>query len=288
MGLVIVNFLGVVRWEPFEVFTTQCKIDMTYYPYDKQTCEILFTVWGYYDSDVIVTTNFTGSNSPFFKDDSFSNSIWDIESNATKMITTNEGTFVSFQLNLRRKPIFFFLNIILPIVIVGFISNTVFIIPSTTGEKIGFSVTIFLSFAVYLTIVSDQLPKNSEKTALVDIYIIVEVFLGVLSLVITTIQVRISKRNSGNVGGIYKTFINLVRFKLHHQRSSKIFEMRRLPDEMQLEGDSHNGQDVKEQEDACLYSWTDVSDSMDVIFFWGFLSFNVITTTVIFSVLINH
>ena len=65
MGLAIVNFLGVVRWEPFEVFTTQCKIDMTYYPYDKQTCEILFTVWSYYDSDVIVTTNFTGSNSQF-------------------------------------------------------------------------------------------------------------------------------------------------------------------------------------------------------------------------------
>ena len=38
---------GEVRWEPAGVFDTSCKIDVTYYPYDKQVCEIIFGTWTY-------------------------------------------------------------------------------------------------------------------------------------------------------------------------------------------------------------------------------------------------
>ena len=39
MGLVMVNDNGDVTWLPFEVFTTKCMIDMTYYPFDTQSCD---------------------------------------------------------------------------------------------------------------------------------------------------------------------------------------------------------------------------------------------------------
>ena len=283
--LLTVTQVGEVEWELFEVLTSQCEIEMTYFPYDKQTCDITFKVQSYFEDDVNV------HGALFDIDYSYSNSIWDIESKTADVGTAGEKirSFVSFRLNLKRKPIFFFVNIILPIVIVGFISNTVFIIPASTGEKTGFSVTIFLSFAVYLTIVSDQLPKNSDKIALVNIYIVVEVFLSVITLIITAVQVRIaSRRNAESVKGIYMILINITKFKKGCQRSNKVIEIRTQPEELTQESHSHNGKDLVETEDGSLYSWTDVSNSMDLIFLLMFVIFNMITTTVILSVLIYN
>ena len=283
-GLIEVSHDGNVFWRPFAVFTSQCQIDMTYYPYDKQTCDITFKVRSYRVTDVAIT------GADFVKDHSYSNSIWDIESMTTNLGTTDAEirSFVSFRLNLKRKPIFFFVNMILPILIVGFISNTVFIIPSSTGEKTGFSVTMFLSFAVYLTIVSDQLPKNSDKIALINIYIVVEVCLSVLTLVITSVQLRISgRRNAESVNGIYMLFINIARFKIGRQRSNKTIETRNQPEEL-TQGHSHNGKDLVEPEESRLYSWIDVSDSIDVICFWLFMIVNILTTAVILSILVYN
>ena len=284
-GLIEVSHDGYVFWRPFAVFTSQCQIEMTYYPYDKQTCDITFKLRSYRVTDVVIT------GADFVKEHSYSNSIWDIESMTTNLGTTDAEirSFVSFRLNLKRKPIFFFVNMILPILIVGFISNTVFIIPSSTGEKTGFSVTMFLSFAVYLTIVSDQLPKNSDKIALINIYIVVEVCLSVLTLVITSVQVRISsRRNSQSVKGIYMILINIAKFKIGRQRSNKVIEISPQPEELTQESHSHKGKDLVEAEDGSLYSWTDVSNSMDLIFLLMFVIFNMITTTVILSVLIYN
>ena len=283
MGLLRVFHDGNVHWEPSEVLTSQCQIDMTYFPYDKQTCNIKIKAGSYLGADVAIDHAYVSDDNNYQ-----SNSIWDIES--MKVSKTNKYgiSFASVKLNLRRKPIFFFVNIILPILIVGFISNTVFIIPASTGEKTGFSVTMFLSFAVYLTTVSSQLPKNSDKIALVNIYILVEVFLGVFTVVITAAQVHISsRRNTERIKGIYMIFINIARLKIQ-QLSNKVTDIRSQPEELTHESHNITGKDVLEPVEGSSYSWTDVSDSIDVICFWMFMIFNIITTTVILSVLIYN
>ena len=283
MGLLRVFHNGDVHWEPSEVLISQCQIDMTYFPYDKQTCNIKIKAGSYLNADVAIDRASVSNDKSYN-----SNSIWDIESMKASKMNQYGKSFVLVQLNLRRKSIFFFVNIILPILIVGFISNMVFIIPSSSGEKIGFSVTMFLSFAVYLTTVSNQLPKNSDKIALINIYIVVEVFLSVLTLVITSVQVRMSNRRSTErVKGIYMIFINIAKFKIERQRSNKTIEIRNQPEEL-TRSHSLNRKDLVEPEESRLYSWIDVSDSIDVICFWVFMIFNILTTTVILSVLVYN
>ena len=286
MGLVMVNDNGDVTWDPFEVFTTKCMIDMTYFPFDTQSCDVMFTIWSYSDEDVIIGVS-RSNETVFYKEDNYGNSIWAIESNSTKYLFKNDGTFQSFQLHLRRKPGFFLVNILLPTIKFSFISTMIFNIPSTSGEKIGFSVTVFLSYTVFLTILSDHLPENSERIATVDIYIITEVFLSVFALILTTIQVRLSNRN-GHVYGIYKTIIRVSKCQKSPAHSSKVFEMKRLPDKNIDESDKHNDYSVSKLRENVTYSWTDVSDEMDVIFFWIFMSINIVVTIVVFSVLSSH
>ncbi|CAC5376084.1 CHRNA3 [Mytilus coruscus] len=46
---------GQVTWMPFEVFESKCTIDITYFPYDQQSCNIIFVVWSSSVADVMVT-----------------------------------------------------------------------------------------------------------------------------------------------------------------------------------------------------------------------------------------
>ena len=48
---------GTVKWEPGGVFKTMCTIDITYYPFDEQRCELIFGAWSYYTSKMNLTTN---------------------------------------------------------------------------------------------------------------------------------------------------------------------------------------------------------------------------------------
>ena len=38
--------VGVCHWEPrFELSVSQCRIDVTWFPFDEQTCELVFESW---------------------------------------------------------------------------------------------------------------------------------------------------------------------------------------------------------------------------------------------------
>lgn len=54
-----------------------------------------------------------------------------------------------------------------------------------------YSVTVFLSFAVYLTIIKAQLPDNSESTSILSIYIVIQLSYCILVLVVNSFLLRL-------------------------------------------------------------------------------------------------
>ena len=48
---------GRLRWEPGGIFKTMCHIDITYYPFDEQKCDLTFGAWAYYTNKMNMTTN---------------------------------------------------------------------------------------------------------------------------------------------------------------------------------------------------------------------------------------
>jgi hypothetical protein len=50
-------------------------------------------------------------------------------------------------------------------VLLAFLSAMVFKLPPDSGEKMGFSLTVLLAYAVYLTIISDDMPSTSTSTS---------------------------------------------------------------------------------------------------------------------------
>ena len=148
------------------ITSSTCSPDVTFYPFDTHDCNIEFTgLVGAQEVTFRLEENIS-------MDDLDSNSVWEIEAVSVKNEFRRGTNFVGVQLKIKRRPTFFIINILAPIVFLAFVNLLVFAIPFESGERISFAVTIFLSFTVFLTLVTDKMPQTSLTVSLFSIYLI--------------------------------------------------------------------------------------------------------------------
>lgn len=207
---------GVVRWSTLEVMESTCMVDITKFPYDRQSCAMTFAFLGYSSQQVS------------FKDCSLSmsnmnkNSLWEISDQAELSRTsTNTRDLLTARFSFSRKSDPYTINIIFPMVAIAFLHITVFFLPAESGERIGFSTTIILSITVYQTIVSDSLP-NSTLPSLA--YILYKLFADFLISIIVHTLVVVSLsfylRDDGNP--VPEFLAKCTRFPKCKRRNNKL------------------------------------------------------------------
>ena len=266
-----IDATGFVYWLPFEVFETRCAIDTSNYPFDKQSCDIIFVVWSHQVQQVEILRTAHG----IVIDEEFQeNSVWKIDSTSTTVRKETRESTVVFTFKMTRKPLYYIINIILPIVFLGLLNGLVFIIPAESGEKTGYSITVFLSLAVFLTIISSQLPSNSENVSILGVYLLLQVVFGVVVLFVTTLQLRMSHRKGAVPKNGY--YVKITRFSKKMRCA--------LSNRGKVE-DSDNAEKAREeawQSDDSI-EWGDVASALDCIFFWIFLILYIFTTASTFG-----
>ena len=84
---------------------------------------------------------------------------------AQEFYTQNDLEYprLRFTINWERKPQYYWYNIMVPIILVTVISLGVFWLPPSCGEKISLGITVLLAFSVFLIIIMDNTPINSES-----------------------------------------------------------------------------------------------------------------------------
>ena len=263
---------GTVFWTPFEVFESRCSMDTRYFPFDKQTCSLNFVVWAHSIEQVQIAK----SNYGFIYDEQFQeNSVWNISSASYEVSKDTRESRISFTFKLQRKPLYYVVNILLPIVFLGLLNGLVFVIPAETGEKTGYSVTVFLALAVFLTIVNGLLPTNSEFVSILGVYLLLQVVIGVIAILVTTFQLRLYFRSSSiPVEGV------LLKIALSRKRGCcRKCTRKRVIDQQLPEKETDITPKTKEAEDSNI-SWSDVVNAIDFYCFWCFLSVYVLLTVI--------
>lgn len=81
-------------------------------------------------------------------------------------------TCVKVTFELRRKPRYFWLNIIIPCLLLNGIGLGVFILPVGSGEKVSFGLGILLTVFVFAILVNEYIPKTSDYTSVLGKFII--------------------------------------------------------------------------------------------------------------------
>lgn len=169
---------GKVRWEPGGVFKTMCQIDITYYPFDSQSCSLTFGAWSYYTTKMNLTTS-----SDYINLDTYEkNGEWSIESTD---VIRREFFFeccpdqlfsnVAFRVFLRRRHTFYIMNVILPGILTSATLLSIFF--CTPSQKVHIGVAALLSFRLFMLNVADTIPRTSDHVPLLGKYYESPVFL---------------------------------------------------------------------------------------------------------------
>ncbi|XP_046576130.1 neuronal acetylcholine receptor subunit alpha-7-like [Haliotis rubra] len=194
-GIVMLQNDGTAKWAPGEAFQTFCKVDISSYPFDKQRCDIEFFIWGMGLDEVVLHPMHDGINTDAYK----KNGEWDIV--ATKAYQEVRGTttimsmiVVSFL--LERRPFFYVLNIVMPVLVLAILNVFVFLIPVESGEKISYGITVLLAFGVFMSFISDMLPQTSESICMLAVYMASLLILSAAFVCISIIITRIHHKES--------------------------------------------------------------------------------------------
>ena len=154
------------------MFTTTCEIDITYYPFDQQTCSMNFANWAYRYNQVSL-------NSTVDKVDTLPyspNGEWDLthtETIVSNMVVAPNEMFngVQFVFHFQRKPLYYVMNVILPAAVMSVLVLLVYWLPPDSGEKVSMAVTLLLSYTVFLLMISENVPRISTSVPLISKFI---------------------------------------------------------------------------------------------------------------------
>ncbi|XP_052088304.1 neuronal acetylcholine receptor subunit beta-4-like [Mytilus californianus] len=248
---------GQVAWMPFEVFESKCKIDITYFPYDRQSCDIIFVVWSSSVTDVSVTL----WNNGIVLDSMENNAEWSVVSTAAREDVLSFESRVIFTLNLKRNPTYYLMNIIIPIILLSVLNVFTFALPANSTARMGYCIKVFLSFAVFLTIVYSQLPKISGS--ILGYYLMFQLSMGTFVVCCTSIELRFHHRKDD----VPKNIIKLMRFRNVNKITSK-----------------HQNETENEQK----MTWSDVISSFDFVLFWITSVLVVIATITVLGLLCTN
>ncbi|RUS74299.1 hypothetical protein EGW08_017936, partial [Elysia chlorotica] len=149
---------GAVSWFPSMILATSCDMDITYYPFDTQKCNIILstTMSTYEEISILPRGN------PISWAEYSPGGSWELKAIvATELDNQGDITRIQFEMTLKRLRTYYVMNIILPVIFLSLTASLVFYLPADAGEKIGMSMTVLLAYAVYLTIIADNMPQTS-------------------------------------------------------------------------------------------------------------------------------
>lgn len=188
-----------VEWIPPAIFQSTCRIDVTYFPFDQQRCEMIFGSWTYTGN--AVTLKFYKNRDYVELSDYWKSGTWDIVEvpgclqsfNGSKWGVPTESQ-ITFYITIRRKTLFYTVNLILPTVLISFLCVLVFYLPAEAGEKVTLGISILLSLVVFLLLVSKILPPTSLVIPLIAKYLLFTFVMNFLSVLVTVVVINFNFR----------------------------------------------------------------------------------------------
>ncbi|XP_031561618.1 neuronal acetylcholine receptor subunit alpha-9-like isoform X2 [Actinia tenebrosa] len=193
---IIVNYTGEVQWNSPAIISTECKVDVRYFPFDTQVCEIEFGSWTYdglrVDLQLLLSYIDIAQYSVSTE--------WNLHKTSAKrkclIYTCCPEPYPSalFTLVLKRRPMFFIFNMIIPCGVITLLSLFSFILPPNSGERVSFVMTVLLSLSVYMLMVTEKMPQSADTPIASKFFMSMMVQIA-LSLVVTCFIIKFHNNN---------------------------------------------------------------------------------------------
>ncbi|KAJ1205343.1 hypothetical protein NDU88_000778 [Pleurodeles waltl] len=192
----LLKYDGMITWTPPAIFRSSCPMDITFFPFDHQNCSLKFGSWSYDKAKIELAI----ISSKVDMKDFWENNEWevvdasgykhDIKYNCCEEIYTD----ITYSFYIRRLPMFYTINLIIPCLFISFLTVLVFYLPSECGEKVTLCISVLLSLTVFLLVITETIPSTSLVIPLVGEYLLFTMIFVTLSIVVTVFAINIHYR----------------------------------------------------------------------------------------------
>ena len=102
---------------------------------------------------------------------------------------------ITFNITMRRKTLFYTVNLIIPCMGISFLTVLTFYLPSDSGEKVTLSISILTSLYVFFLLVVEIIPPTSLVVPLLGKYLIFAMILVSISICVTVVVLNVHFRS---------------------------------------------------------------------------------------------
>ncbi|KAM4526315.1 5-hydroxytryptamine receptor 3E-like [Fundulus diaphanus] len=181
---------GWVEFRNDQVVVSTCKMRVYKFPFDMQSCNISFKSIMHSDEEIKL---FYNSNNTEITDWSRKTMQTQYEWLFVSMTVTTKTvnhfgfnqTMIVYTINMKRRSVLYIANFLLPVLFFLCLDFASLLMSDTSGEKVGFKITVLLAVTVMQLILNEILPSSSDKIPLIAVYCIGTFALMLLSLLET-------------------------------------------------------------------------------------------------------
>ncbi|MGH0157975.1 UNVERIFIED_CONTAM: hypothetical protein FKN15_061094, partial [Acipenser sinensis] len=171
-----------------------CKIEVKHFPFDQQNCTLKFRSWTYDHTEIdLVLKNEVAS-----MDDFTPSGEWDIVAlPGRRIVNPLDPTYVdvTYDFIIKRKPLFYTINLIIPCVLITSLAILVFYLPSDCGEKMTLCISVLLALTVFLLLISKIVPPTSLDVPLIGKYLMFAMVLVTFSIITSVCVLNVHHRS---------------------------------------------------------------------------------------------
>ncbi|XP_058016715.1 neuronal acetylcholine receptor subunit beta-2 [Ahaetulla prasina] len=190
----VVSYDGSIFWLPPAIYKSACKIEVKHFPFDQQNCTMKFRSWTYDRTEIDLVLKSEVAS----LDDFTPSGEWDIIAlPGRRNENPNDSTYVdiTYDFIIRRKPLFYTINLIIPCILITSLAILVFYLPSDCGEKMTLCISVLLALTVFLLLISKIVPPTSLDVPLVGKYLMFTMVLVTFSIVTSVCVLNVHHRS---------------------------------------------------------------------------------------------
>lgn len=253
---VAVSSKGVVHLRNSGLIKIMCESDVTYYPFDTHNCSLILNVLNYDADEIQFNPHKQVIESSTFKD----NGQWKVAVLGSRI----EKTSMTVDLQIKRRSSFLVVNIFLPVIFILSMNIVVFLLPVESGERISFSITGFLAFAVFITILTDKVPHQSNPLSIISSIFAFQLANSTMILICNVLVVNLYHRTTKITSSCLVGFVRLMRRSPKRKSTVTNIDIKVHPDF-----------DCRETNDDIVFedgiAWKDVAGVFDSFFLFAFI-----------------
>lgn len=187
--------------------TTICFSDLAMFPFDTQRCKIVLEIHSLRSEALKLHPL---QPIAFYKTQGImwvEHKIWEVLDNKTDIVEIpanyhygelweERRQLIIFTMLIRRRPMYYFVNIIIPCLVIAAVEIVVFLVRITSFEKTNVSIMCLLAYTMVEVQIMKEAPKGSAEIPLLSIYIVLQMaYIGLLAITAENIVLVIVKRS---------------------------------------------------------------------------------------------